>query len=192
MTCPVTPVTVSELGYGAAFVGGDPLSLTMTGLLFEKFNESARVDRQNAVLRSAPNSAARNGNDMRQVLITTQRKTSQISSGSIHIPQIPLFGLHQRRIDVISRGFRLHGSLFLSYSNQRLMHVFGHPLGVPANIKVRPLLQPGPKLSGIFQHALLHVNLLLLIARKGDIKAVQVASFLIIEKFGAVEKVRRA
>src|SRR6267378_4942667 len=72
------------------------------------------------------------------------------------------------------------------------MNILRHSLRIAADIKVSSLLQPGPKFLCIFQHSMLHVDLVLLIARKSQIQPMQLPLFQIIKQLLAIEKIRRA
>jgi hypothetical protein len=48
--------------------------------------------------------------------------------------------------------------------------IFGHPTGVTADIEMRPLLEPVPKLLGVLYHSGLNIDFVILIARKGRIQ----------------------
>src|SRR5581483_2109805 len=49
---------------------------------------------------------------------------------------------------------------------QRRIHILRHSRCVAADVKMRAFLQPCPKLRGVFEHTVLHVNFLRLIARE--------------------------
>src|SRR6266849_1247804 len=72
------------------------------------------------------------------------------------------------------------------------MNILGHPRGIAGDVKVGSVLKPGPKFLCIFQHSMLHINLVLLVARKSQIKPMQFALLLIIKQLLAIEKIRGA
>src|SRR5208282_342130 len=108
----------------------------------------------------------------------------------IHIPQIPLLRPHQRDVHVVRRGFRRQAALLLRDVNQRLVHVFGHVVRVATDVEIGAVLQPRPKLLGLFEHAMLHVDLVGLVAGERQVEPVELALALITQQFVAIEEIR--
>src|SRR4051812_6555887 len=54
--------------------------------------------------------------------------------------------------------------------------VLGHTRGVTADIEVRAVLEPGPELRGAFQHSMLNVNFLRLVARECQVEFGQMSA----------------
>src|ERR1043166_672009 len=53
------------------------------------------------------------------------------------------------------------------------MHIFGHPMGITAHVKIGAILEPGPQFPPLLFHSMLDVNFLGLIAGKRQIQAMQ-------------------
>src|SRR5262245_36796457 len=51
------------------------------------------------------------------------------------------------------------------------IHIVCHPAGITTDIEVRALLQPRPYLRAFLLHAILHVDLVLLIPREGNVES---------------------
>src|SRR5262245_17472266 len=75
---------------------------------------------------------------------------------------------------------------------QRLIDIFSHARSISAHVKVRPILQPPPKLTTTFQHAILNIEFSSLVARKGEIQTSQVTGLLPTRNLLFVKKVGRA
>jgi len=73
--------------------------------------------------------------------------------------------------------------------DQRSVHVLGHMSGVPADVEVRAVFQPRIKLGTVFAQALLYIDFLGGIARKGEVELVQYAALQCGLPFGLVEKI---
>src|SRR5688572_14022601 len=73
--------------------------------------------------------------------------------------------------------------------NQRLMNVFGHALGIAANVKVRAGLKPRPELGRVLLHAGLHIDFFGLITTKRQVEAIELAGFLPAREFLAVKEI---
>src|SRR5690349_428666 len=54
--------------------------------------------------------------------------------------------------------------------HQRALDVLGHAFGIAANIEMRALREPGPQFTADLAHAVLHIELLLAVARPGERK----------------------
>ena len=83
---------------------------------------------------------------------------------SVNVPQIAAFSSHQRDVDIFGGGLGGHSAFLLCDFDQRLVNVLGHSLRVAANVKIGTLLQPGPNLFSLFEHSVLDINLMGLIA----------------------------
>src|SRR5438876_10072488 len=75
---------------------------------------------------------------------------------------------------------------------QSVVHIARHAGGVTADIKVRAIVEPSPQLAGVLQHLVLHIELLGLITREGEVKPGQQAIFLPGSELRFVKKIRRA
>ena len=72
---------------------------------------------------------------------------------------------------------------------QSFIDIFGHAACVAADVEMSPLLQPIPKLLCILDHAMLHVDLEILIPRKCGIEPSQHALALVRFELFLVEEV---
>ncbi len=73
--------------------------------------------------------------------------------------------------------------------DQREFDVLGHALGVAADIDVRAVSEPGPQIAAGFAHAVLHVDLLIAVARPGERQPRQQAALFHRLEFVLVEKI---
>src|ERR1043165_4094877 len=97
--------------------------------------------------------------------------------------------------EAVQPGFCLLGTLATLLDGdreQRVLDVLGHALGVATDVEVRALLQPLPELGGSLLHAVLDIDLLRLVAREGEVEAVQRAPALPVHDLVLVEEVGRA
>ena len=85
-----------------------------------------------------------------------------------------------------------HVALFGDDLPERGIHIARHPLCVSADVKMSAGGQPRPEFGGVGQHKVLNIDLLLLIARKGEIEFREQARVDEIAKLLLVEKVGRA
>ena len=69
------------------------------------------------------------------------------------------------------------------------MHVGRHRVDAAADVEVGPFLQPAVQLAALLQHAVLHVDLGALVARKGHVQARQHAQLQPAEPFDLVEEI---
>jgi len=69
------------------------------------------------------------------------------------------------------------------------IHVFGHAACIAANVEMSSLFEPIPKLLGILDHAMLHVDLEILVPRKSGIEPSQHTFALVRFEFFLIEKV---
>src|SRR5204863_8610704 len=67
-------------------------------------------------------------------------------------------------------GGRLHPALLGDDVGEPAIDIARHPLGIAADIEMRAVFAPGPQLGGVFQHPMLDIDLLALVAREGGIE----------------------
>src|SRR2546425_6077737 len=95
----------------------------------------------------------------------TRRRTRR---RSINIPQIAPFGAHEGDVYILSSGFGRESAFVLGDGDEGLVNVFGHAFGVTADVEIGAVLKPGPKVFRVFQHSILDVNFVRLIAGKSE------------------------
>src|SRR5690554_2739780 len=76
--------------------------------------------------------------------------------------------------------FRRNPSLLLDNFPKGLIYVFCHSLCISTNIEMGALFQPIVKFLSFLQHSMLHIMLLLLIPRKGNVRLSQQSFFQIL------------
>ena len=72
---------------------------------------------------------------------------------------------------------------------QRRLDVRRHASGIAADVQMRAVLQPCPELRAVLGQAVLHIDLVLLIARERDVEAREHALIAPAEPVGLVEEV---
>ena len=125
-------------------------------------------------------------------LISTGNGSDRLSPNAyhlflIHISLIPFFTLQLR--DVFGSLLIRFAAGLLDHLVQGGINVLGHALGVATDINMRSLLEPGPHIPCVFQHAMLHVDLLDLIAGECRLQARQSPVGERSLKFFAVEEI---
>src|SRR2546423_5299739 len=73
--------------------------------------------------------------------------------------------------------------------DQRFMDVVRHRLLIAAHIEVRAFLEPGIQIASLFEHAVLHVDLVSAVTRKGHVEAAQYAVLQPLLPFHLIEEV---
>jgi hypothetical protein len=58
-------------------------------------------------------------------------------------------------------------------AQQRRVHIARHARGIAADIEMGAILQPAPQVRALFEHAVLDIDLLALVAGKGEERRVR-------------------
>ncbi len=106
---------------------------------------------------------------------------------SIDVAQVALFSFELSY--EIRRTVRAQAARLLGHAKQGSVHVLSHALRIAADVEARAILQPSPQLSGLLEHAVLHVDLLLLVPGEGQIEAGESSIGLHGMQFFTIEKI---
>src|SRR6185437_8788427 len=72
--------------------------------------------------------------------------------------------------DVLRRGFGIQLSLFFGYAVHCSIYILCHVRGVPADVHTGSVLKPLPEGRRLFHHFVLHIDLMILIAREREVE----------------------
>ena len=124
---------------------------------------------------------------LRQIRLLTSAAT--LALGSIHVAQIALVGLHQCHVDVFRGGFGAEAAVVAGDVDERVVNVLRHAMRVATDVEVGAALQPCPDFLRVFEHPVLDVNLLRLVAGERGVQAGEHAVLLPRVELGFVEEV---
>lgn len=83
---------------------------------------------------------------------------------SVDVAKVALFGFHQAGVDVVTRGFLSHATLFADDVDEGLVDIFRHVSGIAADINIGPTRYPRPQLHGVLAHLVLDIYFMVLVA----------------------------
>src|SRR5262245_47659790 len=89
-------------------------------------------------------------------------------------------------------GFGSHSTLFRHDLLEGGINVLGHAFCIATNIEMRAVLEPCPDFAGLFEHSVLNVAFVGLIAREGRVEARESSINQILVDLILVEEIMRA
>src|ERR1044071_5860173 len=110
--------------------------------------------------------------------------------GSVDVALVAALGGEAGEIGFGSGG--LHAALLGEDVEEAAIDIARHPLRVAADVEMRALFEPRPEERGAFEEAVLDVDLVLLVARKGGVEAGQEAALVPLMEFVFEKEVARA
>ena len=67
-------------------------------------------------------------------------------------------------------GSRIHAAFLADDVGEAAIDIARHAGGIAADIEMRAVLEPRPQFGGVLQHAVLDVDLVVLVAREGGVE----------------------